>query len=45
MTCYKAHKAILEQESEQSKDTDLLELIEGLKLIATGLEIKNALNE
>ena len=31
LTCYKAHKMILEQENEQSKDKDLQELMVTLK--------------
>ena len=45
LTCYKAHKTILEHEDEQSKDEDLQELILTLKAKASASIVDSALNE
>ena len=43
VTCYKAHKTILENEDGQSDDDDLLELIDSLKQSYTDSPIDKAL--
>ena len=45
LSCYKAHRTILEHENEQSKDKDLQELIETLKTAELASVIDSALNE
>ena len=45
LTCYKAHKTILEQENEQSKDKDLQELMVTLKTADLASVVEGALNE
>ena len=45
LTCYKAHKVILEHENEQSKDKDLQELMVTLKAADLASVVDSALNE
>ena len=45
VTCYKAHKTILENEDEQSNDDDLLELIDSLRRSNTDSPIDKALKD
>lgn len=45
VTCYKAHKTILENEDEQSNDDDLLELIDSLRRSNADSPIDKALKD
>ena len=45
LTCYKAHKIILEHENEQSKDKDVQELMATLKAADLASVVDSALNE